>query len=171
MEVEFTATDLIDIATAAESRSGNKLKNNVRSKKYDVKQSEFALHYHGMMGEWAVSKATGCDLDMTVHARGDDGVDAVVNGWACHIKTTTYGGGNPDFLLDSMDCFTAEVGILAQIVSPVKVNLCGCIGKGNFVRLHTLKDYGYGQRLVVKASQMTPFNALLKFGKEKGKNE
>lgn len=160
MIIELTAFDLQYIAMFAERQSVVKIATNATSKKHDRAKSEFELHYIGAMGEYAVSKYSGVPMNEDVHIGGDDGVDFVINGWECHVKTFTYTGREPEFFVDNIDKFTATIGIGTRILSPTRVEIIGCISKTKFEQYATIKNYGYGNRLLVPFNFLSPLDVL-----------
>jgi hypothetical protein len=159
--IHFDAFDLQIINMLAERQHAVKATNNVRSKKHDDKKSEFELHYIGSMGEFAVARYCKTGLNTELHIGGDNGIDTVVNGIDCHIKTFTYGGSDPEVYIDYMECFTTPVGIFTRILSPTRVMITGCIGKDRFERIHSIKGYGHGDRLMVSERNLSHIDDLM----------
>lgn len=149
MIIDLNGFDLQYVAMVAERRHVVKMATRAKSNKYDDTKGEFELHYVGAMGEFGVSKDQGVPMDERVHRGGDDGVDFVINGYECHVKTLTYTGPNPEFFVNDMDHFTARVGIGARILSPTRVEVIGCISRKTFAKNAVERDYGHGPRLAV----------------------
>ena len=160
MIIDLTGFDLQYIAMFAERQHAVKVATSATSKKHDESKSEFELHYIGAMGEYAVSKEHGAPMDERVHLGGDDGVDFVINGYECHVKTFTYTGPNPEFFIDDIDCFTAEIGIGTRVLSPTRVEISGCISRKRFEKYMVKKEYGYGSRLMVPCHLLQPLDVL-----------
>ena len=160
MIIDLSAFDLQYIAMFAERQHVVKLATDAISKKYDENRSEFELHYIGAMGECAVSKQYDVPMDERVHRGGDNGIDLVINGWDCHVKTIAFTGPNPHYLMDDMSCFTAPVGICCQVLSPTKVKILGCIHRKEFAKKSTSRDFGYGPRLSLSVKDLKPIQVL-----------
>ena len=159
--ISLSAFDLQYIAMYAERQRCVKRATGVNSKKYDKNKSEYELHYIGAMGEFAVAKHLVVPLDEAVYAIGDDGTDLMVNGWKCHVKTFAFPAKRIDYFIDGMNEFTADVGIFAQVLSPVRVKVAGCISRARFESTATVKNYGYGDRLKVVDEDLIPAIKLL----------
>ena len=160
MIVTLDAFDLSFIAMYAERQHVGKVVTNATTKKHDENQTEFELHYVGAMGEYAVRKQYDVPLNMEVHRGGDNGVDVVINGWDCHVKTIAFTGPNPHYLMDDMDCFTAPIGICCQVMSPIKIKILGCIHRNDFAKKCEQKNFGYGDRLSVPVTDLKEMQNL-----------
>lgn len=160
MIVDLTAFDLQFIALYSERIAWWKHLNKTQSKKYDTTKTEFALHYIGAMGEFAVKKVTGCPLSMQIMRGGDPRPDTVIAGKTVQIKTHSYTGKNLEFFLDDMEAFNSEIFIGVQILSPVQLQIHGYIEKDKFQKVATKKSYGYGDRLMIPATLLTPLEEL-----------
>jgi hypothetical protein len=158
--INLTAFDLQYITMFAERQHAVKIATGATTKKHDKAKSEFELHYIGAMGEYAVSKHTGVPMNEDVHIGGDDGVDFVINGWECHVKTFTYTGPEPEFFIDSLDSFTAGVGIGTRVLSPTRVEITGCISRNRFESYCVEKTYGYGTRLMIPCHLLMDIDLL-----------
>lgn len=158
----FNAFDLSYLALFAERQRCVKRALKVSSKKYDKNKTEFELHYIGAMGEWAVRKIyPTAKLDFDVYDVGDNGIDLIINGWSCQVKTFAYQGSNIEFFLDDMSEFKANVCIGAQVLSPIQVKILGCISRKRFMNNAKEKDYGYGTRLCVPNSLLSSVQTLI----------
>jgi len=158
--VDLTAFDLQFIALFSERQRCVKRALRVKSKKYAKDRGEFELQYLGSMGEFALHKEYDVPLNMDVHVGGDDGIDIVINGWPCHVKTIAFTGPNPHYLMDNMECFTAPVGICCQALSPTKVKILGCIHRKEFAKKSETRDFGYGPRLSLPVESLKPIQVL-----------
>ena len=160
MIVDLTAFDLQFIALYSERIAWWKHLNRTQSKKYDTSKTEFALHYIGAMGEFAVKKVTGCPLSMQIMRGGDPRPDTVILGKTVQIKTHSYTGKNLEFFLDDMEAFNSQIFIGVQVLSPVQLQIHGYIEKDKFQKVATQKSYGYGDRLMIPATLLTPLEKL-----------
>ena len=161
MIVEFDAFDLINMAMYAERFHCVKVANQVPDvKKITTRYSSFAPHYLGAMGEFALRKALGCSLDMTVTKLGSDIPDTIINGWTTQIKAITYVGKDVEVPINSIEKFNAEILVGVQILNPVTCSILGYIHKAKFIEVHKVKNYGYGDRLMVGAGDLLPIDTL-----------
>jgi len=162
MKIQFTAFDLTFLAMYAERINVVKRVAGVQSKKYDIKKSEWELHYVGAMGELAVKKAVGGELNLNIYYGGDPSPDITIFGTTAQIKAHTYTGRNLEFFIDDMSVFNAEILIGVQILSPVICDVVGYIEKERFKQIATPKSYGYGPRLSISANELTSITRLYK---------
>jgi len=160
MIVDLSAFDLQFIAMYAERIAWWKQLNKTPSKKHDTTKTEFALVYIGAMGEFAVKKVTGCPLSMQIMRGGDPRPDTIIAGKTVQIKANNYTGKNLEFFLDDMKAFNAEIFVGVQVLSPVKLDIHGYIEKDKFKKVAVKRNYGYGDRLMIPATLLTPLEQL-----------
>ena len=148
----------------AEARCDLKLAHNVRSKKYSIDKSETDIHILGILGEFAVSTCLGIPLKMPITIGGDDGFD-MISREIGRISVKTRSRANYDFALTKAESEKHwDIGILVcpkgvEIRPPydfVALRLVGWIGKEDFQRRATSRDYGYGVRLAVGNRALSP---------------
>jgi hypothetical protein len=161
MIVELTGDDLASINLYAERFRLNKIRHHVASKKINPNLSEYEAQRVGIVGEWAIKKATGGDLDLKIYDGPDTGIDIVIGVHECHIKTYTHKAPNILFFVNDMESFTANVGIGCQILGERSVRIMGCISRAKFERDMFHRDLGYGDRLCVRQSSLSPLSVLL----------
>ena len=93
MDIELNAQELIFSAHHAGIIEGVKSlqlsKNEVRNNRISD-QGDFAIHYAGMLGEVAVSKAIGVPLRTDITFGGDGGNDMYYHNQSIQIKTSTH---------------------------------------------------------------------------------
>jgi len=160
VEIEFDAFDLVHMALYSERFNCVKEANGVPKGTYgDL--TPFGAHYVGAMGEFALRKATGSPLDLSVTKLGNDDPDIVINGWTVQIKTSSYTGRDVEYKLNTMGDFNARVLVGVRILTPLKCEISGCISKTRFMKIHEVKDYGYGERLVIAAKDLSPIDILM----------
>jgi len=159
--VTFNAFDLLQVAMIAERIHCVKRTLNVNSVKCDLSQTEFELDYIGAMGEYAISKYFSSPINYEIHPGGDNGIDICINGFACQIKTAARNYKKSYLYFNDMDCFCAPVAIYAKVISPIKVELVGCISRKTFIENHIVKDFGYGERLAMPEGELTDLSVLL----------
>jgi hypothetical protein len=161
-KVRFGFWDLLAVAVLAEREHAAKLATGAHSKKHDQSKSEFEVTYYGKMGEWACRKAYGAELNTKVFRGGDNGIDAVINGQDCHVKTNTRNDlADPHFFVNSMEDFTAPFGIGTLVMSPTEVRIAGCISKEKFAEICTDENFNHGPRLAVLHSQLDPVEEVI----------
>jgi hypothetical protein len=157
LKIDLRAGELTYISVIANRRHENK--KNVRSKKWSRK-TEFGVHYEGVMTEYAVRRHldVGYKELEELYALGDDGVDVMVGKYPCHIKKSVGAYAVVNQPLD--EWFTAPVGIFVDILSPTELEILGCISKKKFEADAEEHDYGYGVRLRVHKTKLSPLEVL-----------
>jgi hypothetical protein len=74
MTIVFTPEELAECVALTNNRQGIKDEKGTATKKYDSKQSDWSVHYVGVRGEAAISKAVcGLQMDKNTYARSDGG--------------------------------------------------------------------------------------------------
>jgi len=71
------------------SRQRNKKEKQFGAMTYSV-NTGINAHYVGICGEIAAAQLLGGEIDFSTYARGDNGVDLVIDGVKVDVKTTTY---------------------------------------------------------------------------------
>jgi hypothetical protein len=161
MKVLLNSFDLSYIAMYAERIYVVKSLYKVPSTKYDVTRSEWEVIYTGMMGEYAVKKATGCQLSMDISIGGKPEADVIVGGKTAQIKTNNYAGKNLEFYMNDMDSFNADILIGVQVLSPVLCDIAGYIDKEKFRSTANIKNYGYGERLSIPSTSLESITKII----------
>lgn len=149
--MEFDAFDMAHLVLYAERVRCVKDALKVASRKYDSTQSEFELDFIGAMGEYAVCKYFDIPMNREIYIGGDNGVDIDIHGSTCQIKTINPKWNDPDLYFNDESCFSTDVAICTKIISPVKVEIIGCISKRKFMTICFPTNYGHGPRIAVKA--------------------
>lgn len=161
IEIRLDGFDLLEAAMKAERYESFNRGSRALDHITETGMSSFEIHYLGAMGEVAVAKHYGVPICRELTRGGDNGIDVVINGWNCHIKTFSFGGPKPDFIISNMKEFTAPVGIGARRISPTRVLITGCITKPIFQKVAFTSSYGYGDRLAVKEADLVSIDELL----------
>jgi hypothetical protein len=117
-------------------------------------QSDFAVNYAGLLGEYAVARSINAKVDTALMIAGDGGTDMVLNGNTIQIKTNMM----PEKVLifNQLEHFKTDWAILCSIESASAVQIHGFISKGKFVKNFYRHDWGYGNRFCVKADVLAP---------------
>lgn len=119
---------------------------------HSVKNGD-TLHIPGALAELAVAKYRGWDIDRNFYGkRGDDGVDFVVNGSKIDVKAAQY---SPIVLkFNSAEHIRSDWIIGCYIPEYSKVWICGYVSAAEYINNHYKHDYGHGERLCLKESQL-----------------
>jgi hypothetical protein len=153
--VELNNSDMEAIAKIAHARNSVKERAGVRSNKFDASKGEEDAHLIGVMGEYAVAKYLGLKIDEVVTLHGDNGSD--LNACNCiRIEVKTRNRRGFDFALNNTRTSDIkwDVGILAYKVASNQIEIAGWISKVSFLSRCTVKNYNYGDRLVVEPDKM-----------------
>ena len=176
MDIELNAHDLILAAHYAGLIEGVK---SLQLRIGDVKnnkisgQSDFGIHYAGMLGEIAVGKTIGVAPHTDITFYGDGNVDMVYEGQTIQIKTSTHPiTPPPRFLIfNSIEDFSTDWAISCSIQNLCTVRLHGFASKRKFVSNVVTHDFGYGIRYCLDEKHLTPINRFHEAIKLTGANK
>jgi hypothetical protein len=163
MDVNLDAHDLIMSAHYAGIIEGVKsvqVNNCQVSNKKIANQTDFAIHYAGMLGEVAVSKVLKISIRTDITIGGDGYIDMSFNGQTIQIKTSTHARTPEPRLLifTKPDDFATDWAILCSAQSPSIVRIHGFISRKKFLANMTEHNFGYGKRYVVPEKMLAPIN-------------
>lgn len=159
MEVQLTVTDLINAAHYAGLFQEVKKVLNGRG---DVanhrisERSDFAVHYTGMLGEVAVSKALNIPLKTDVTFGGDGYVDMEYRGQSIQIKTNTFMTQPRYVIFNSLDNFVTDWAISCSIPFPSVVKIHGFVSRKKFIAKSEKINFGYGERVCIDETLLNP---------------
>lgn len=150
----------------AEIRNEGKVKNS--SHKIDETLSDVEMHYIGLKAEWAVASFLFLDIDTRTTPNGDGGYDLKKSGITIDVKMSQKDlkfhrpGPRADiiFLVQPLSPFTIpdtkyhdltkrDTHIAKPAFSWKHVVLIGWITRAEFMAKHVLRNFGYGDRMVV----------------------
>jgi hypothetical protein len=124
---------------------------NVTDRKFDAKNTSWAVNLMGHLGERAVAKVYGVSVDDRVLTGGDAGHDLIINGKTVQVKTTI----TRQLIFNSRQSFSAEYAILVTLVGDrtqphidSHFIVWGDISQEKFLNICFEKDFGYGVRYV-----------------------
>lgn len=163
MNIDLNAHDLIMAAHHAGIIEGVKsvqLNHGRVGNNRISNQSDFAIHYAGMLGEVAVSKALFIPIRTEITMGGDGNVDMTHHGQTIQIKTSTH-QTTPDprmLIFTKPEDFSTDWAILCSIQSPSVVKIHGFISQKKFLANMTEHDFGYGTRYVVAERMLAPID-------------
>jgi|14BtaG_2_1085337.scaffolds.fasta_scaffold24644_3 hypothetical protein len=120
------------------------------------KQSRIEANRLGFMAEFAVCRLFDAEPPR-LNIATDGGVDLWLGDISVDVKFSKTGS----LIFDSADKFKANLAVLVTSTEdPECMLLEGWIGKTAFVRDAYAKDFGYGERLVMGSSDLTPMPRL-----------
>jgi hypothetical protein len=131
--------------------------NKVIDKKFDARNSSYAVSLMGHMGETAASKVYGGLVDDSLFKGGDNGTDLEIDGVRYQVKTSTTNS----LIFNSANLFVADRAILVTLVGDrTKPEIdshfivWGDISRDKFMKSYYTKNYGYGDRLVCEVKHL-----------------
>jgi hypothetical protein len=159
--VQLTAQELILAAHYAGLIEGVKsvqVKAHSASNKRISSMGDFAIQYAGMLGEVAVARVIGADVQHAITRGGDGKSDLDVNGRTIQVKTSTHTktGEERRLIFNNESDFATEWAVSCSIQSASTVEIHGFISKSRFLKRMFIDDFGYGDRSCVVESDLTP---------------
>ena len=162
MTISFDAYEMQRLIMVAHSRNIVKEVHKVRNQRYDNNQSDFSMHLHGLMGEYAVAKLLNTKIDKNISLSGDDKIsDLVKNNKKIQVKTTLM--LNKILYFNSKSLFRADLAVLTSIRSATDVILEGWITKEDFLNKAQTYDFGKGQRWGIPAGKLNSIDKIKDF--------
>jgi len=160
MDIHLNAHDLILAAHQAGIIEGVKsiqLSNGQIKNKKISGQGDFAIHYAGMLGEIAVSKAIGIPIRTDITFGGDGSVDMIYKGQSLQIKTSTHPTTPPPryIIFNHAEDFSTDWAVSCSIKTPCLVKIHGFVSKKRFLKNAVEHDFGYGLRVCMAEEFLT----------------
>lgn len=151
MEVVLSQEEIDDALDFVNQMRTDKVEHNVVDKKFDAKNTSWAVNLMGYLGEKAVAKAYSVPVDRRVLTGGDEGYDLVINNHKIQVKTSTL----DKLIFNALELFTADYAVLVTLIGDrqqphinSRFKIWGAISREDFMRVCYKKDYGYGVRYV-----------------------
>jgi len=116
------------------------------------KITPFASHLFGVMGELGVAKIYGGKVNQSVLKNGDQHIADVIlkDGRCVEVKASSYTGNGIELKLHNEELIDGMWYCLARIIFPDKIEVFDLISCDDFKKASSVKDYGYGERLVLR---------------------
>lgn len=130
MRYRLSPDDLTLARTIAAGRNNVKVRAGIRSNKI-AGVSDYDIHYSGVMGELAVARWAGVDIDRTIHLDGDKGYDLVTAKGTVDIKTRRRQYCDL-IIMPGMVDFTADYCVLCWIAGERDVEIVGSVSQQRF---------------------------------------
>ena len=97
-----------------------------------------------------------------VNVLSDGGIDFWLGETSVDVKCSSYSDG--PLIFDSEQAFAADFAVLYGTTDDPKIlKLNGCIDRKSFFDKAYKKDFGYGERFVMKADSLDPIEKLWRF--------
>ncbi len=157
VEVELTPEEIESSLQFVDAMRKDKQEFNVTDKKFDAKNTSWAVNLMGYLGELAAAKVYKTTTDDRVLTGGDAGHDLVIDGKTYQVKTTV----TKELIFNSKELFTADYAILVTLVgdrTQPHINsrfiVWGDISRDKFLQVCYEKDFGYGVRYVCEIDDL-----------------
>lgn len=157
MEVVLSPEEITDALNFVNRMREDKVDHKVTDRKFDAKNTSWAVNFMGHLGEKAVAKFYSIPVDDRVLTGGDEGYDLVIGGKTVQVKTSTL----DKLIFNSLDLFTADYAVLVTLIGDrtqphidSRFKIWGAISREDFMKVCYEKDYGYGVRFVCDAKYM-----------------
>ena len=163
MIVRLTKQDLHEAGLLAQDTVFLLERLGVSPRLENEKQSRVEANKLGFMAEFAVCRLFDTEPPR-LNIATDGGLDLWLDDVAVDVKFTKTG----KLIFDNPDKFKANVAILATTADQHDcIKLLGWIGRTEFLELCDTHDFGYGERLVMEASELRPLEQLWRKIKER----
>jgi len=157
MEIILDKKEIDEALNFVNTMRQDKVQYKVIDRKFDAKNTSWAVNLMGYLGEKAVAKAYQVPVDNRVLTGGDEGHDLVINGKKIQVKTSTL----DKLIFNALELFTADYAILVTLIGDrqqphinSKFKIWGAISKEDFKQVCYQKDYGYGMRFVCNTEHL-----------------
>jgi hypothetical protein len=175
-DIHLTAIDLMLAAYHAGLIEGVKavqVKNRQVSNRRISNQSDFGIHYIGMLGEIAVAKTIGTTVSAEITVGGDGGNDMELHGQTIQVKTSSHANTPPPryLIFNNFEDFATDWAISCSIQSPTVVRIHGFVGRGKFRGLANQHNFGYGIRICLDEKHLSPISRFMEAVNWKRGNE
>ena len=151
VEVHLTQDEIDSSLAFVDAMRKDKQEYNVTDRKFDAKNTSWAVNLMGHLGEKAVAKVYDVSVDDRVLTGGDAGHDLVINRKTVQVKTTV----TKQLIFNSKELFSADYAILVTLIgdrTQPHINshfiVWGDISREKFLSVCFEKDFGYGVRYV-----------------------
>lgn len=143
----------------------DKVKHRVVDKMFDRNNTSEGINIIGHLGEMAVGKLLDVPVDMEVRTGGDDGNDLHLNGTSIQVKTSEL----RSLIFNAPHLFKSDVAVLAQFIGKDKREswkdprfiIWGWTTREFFLDNYYKHNFGYGERLVLDATELQPIDVLI----------
>lgn len=157
IDVHLSQEEIQSALDFVEAMRSDKVEHSVTDRKFDAKNTSWAVNLMGHLGEKAVAKVYDVSVDDRVLTGGDDGYDLVINGKTVQVKTSVTN----QLIFNAKHLFSADYAILVQLIGDrtkphidSHFKIWGDISKQKFMDVCFEKDYGYGMRYVCTADNL-----------------
>lgn len=160
--VRLTDNELSLLSDVTTRRCRTKRDHGVATQKYDRRRTDWEICYFGFMGEVGVARALCQEPNWSVLIGGDSGSDVTFGGQQLQVKTPLTKQTRDWFYFNDEERFRADYGVLCNVDEyETSVLIRGAVSKEDFLRLCVTKNFGYGERVALHATQMPSMDDLI----------
>lgn len=161
MQVILSQQELDKCELAASRRSNYARSTRINNQRFAQDKSDKDIDYIGMVGELAVAKVLGLEMDFE-KIGVDYGIDFIYEKMPIDVKTRSY--PKTELIFKSHKAFKAQVAILARFKPKNCVDILGCISRKKFKQYSRPSAYGC---LGVSDKHLEPIETLINYMKVK----
>ncbi len=150
----------------AARRNGIKTQHHIRTKKYLNERGDTETHFLGCCAELAVARLLDLQIDESISPRGNQrGYDLITrDGVTIDVRYRNHRDWDFALKSDRASEFKADLAVLvlpAPVPDPPhSFQASGWITRDDFLQRASLKDYGYGPRLMVSKHALHPMASI-----------
>ena len=161
-QIRLSDSDLGLLHEVTTKRCETKVTHAVATQKFDRKRTDWEICYFGFMGEVGVARALCIEPNWSVLVGGDSGSDLIVDEKMLQVKTPLTKQTKDWLYFNDEERFNAEYGILCNIDEyETSVIIRGAVLQEDFIQMCVTKNFGYGERVAVHATQMASMDDLI----------
>ena len=161
-QVRLSDSELALLAEVTTKRCRTKASHGVATQKHDRARTDWDLAYFGFMGEVGLARALCLQPNWSVLIGGDDGSDLSLAENKLQVKTPLSRATKDWLYFDDESKFRSDYGVLCNIDEyETSVIVRGAIAKDDFLAACIIKDFGYGERIAVHATQLKSMDDLI----------
>lgn len=160
MRVILSEAELEQCKQAASKRTNYARSRQIKNQRFSKDKSDLSVDYIGMVGEMAVAKALGLDMDLD-KVGVDYGIDFIYGNTPIDVKTRSHPA--TELIFKSMKAFKAQVAVLAKFKRENCVDILGCISRKKFRKYSRPTVYDC---IGVPEEYLSPIETLMHYEKD-----
>lgn len=160
MRIILSPEELQQCSEAAAKRTQYARSTGIKNQRKANNKSDLSVDYIGMVGEMAVGKVLGLEMDLD-KVGVDKGIDFIYKGLTIDVKTRSYPGD--ELMFKKTQYFRAQVAILARFKRDDCVDIIGCINRKRFIENAYKKTYPKYSLMTVDKELLKPIQTLLDY--------
>lgn len=161
MRIILTDEELEQCKDAADRRTKYARSRNITNQRFAKDKSDRGVDYIGMVGEMAVAKALGLEMDLE-KVGVDYGIDFMYRNLPIDVKTRSH--PKTELIFKSMEYFKSQVAVVAKFKPENCVEILGCISRKKFRKHERPTVY---ECIGVPKELLSPIETLINYKKDK----